>query len=96
MMASAECCFSVTIDGRTERVPFLGDGDAGSAPLSTNVGDSADPRTQQTHGLAGFNPLANRPIDAWFGHCLFLHRPNIRVDRRRLYRRRHEWNNRPI
>jgi len=41
MMASAECCFSVTIDGRTERVPFLGDGDADCAPLSTDVGDTA-------------------------------------------------------
>jgi hypothetical protein len=42
MMASAECCFSVTIDGRTERVPFPGDGHADCAPFSTDVGDSAD------------------------------------------------------
>ena len=96
MMASAECCFSVTIDGRTERVPFLGDGDADRAPFSTDVGDTAYAGPRQVDRLESLNTLANRPFDAWFGHRLFFHRSNLRVGCRWLHRWRYERYNRPV
>ncbi len=87
MKASAECCNSVTIDGRTEQVPLSGDHDAAVAPTSATSAGALDTRPGPTYRLEGINAVAHRSLDARTGYRLLLHFPNRRAHRGGLHRR---------
>ena len=90
MMASAECCFSVTIDGRTERVPSPGERLAAHAIFRTCTGDSTFARSRQIDRLASINTVANRTFNVGLGYRLLLSGANRRPHRCRVHRRGHE------
>ena len=77
MNAFAECCFSVTSDGRTEQDLTKGD----ACPISESNTGAAPHRaahlaTRIAHCVAGINAVANHSIDAPPGHRLFLYLTN--------------------
>ena len=84
-MASAECCNSVTNDGRTEQVPLLGERHAAVASTPATPASPLDTSTKPARRLEGVNTMANRPLNARVGHRLLLHLSNRSFHRGRLH-----------
>ena len=83
--------FSVTIDGRTERVPLnYGDWNATRPPTALPDTGTAHAGSRRVDRLACFDALADRAFNAGIGHRLFLRVTNRCPDRSGIHRRRHE------